>query len=509
MSDSTRRVVLDQSPPMPTEATFLGGILRKGESIEGWVVESKIQVASGEAELYIANKDGQTAVVKYYRQNVTPKEEILAKLAAFKHEDIIQLLAYGTYNGLFYEVMEFAAGGGLDSRDAAGKSKYLPLDEGQVIQMVREVNNAYKACHAIGIIHRDIKPANILFSAEGRPFLADFGIAKSRENLFETQTGQMLGTPAFISPEQALGEIVDARADQYSFAITLYKTLAGVLPFTAEGQIQTLMQRVRQDPDPLWTYRPDLAPGFAKVIMRALLRHRDERWGSMADMRQAMQEACAESSIVWNQPLDGIADFPLAREPLPADLQLQPRGAATRRRYPDPDPTADLVVHRSSPRRWPWLGVAAALAGVAWLVSTRMFRPVEPAVHPEENQRQVQVMPPAPVATKEPVREIPREKPSVAPPVAVPVPRRPVFYPELLDAGPQPTGFPAACQGVKVNLSLLIGVDGRVKSCNVKSKVTEECAEAAKALALRYQYKPALDAEKQPVECLIAVAIDF
>jgi len=286
MSDSTRRVVLDQSPPMPTEATFLGGILRKGESIEGWVVESKIQVASGEAELYIAKKGGQTAVVKYYRQNVVPKEEILAKLAAFKHEDIIQLLAYGTYNGLFYEVMEFAAGGGLDSRDAASKSKYLPLDEGQVIQMVREVNNAYKACHAIGIIHRDIKPANIfLRNADGMDYvIGDFGISSLLDvegELSKRLTRNASRTEGYAAPEIYSG-VVGSEVDYYALGVTVWEVMTGLNAF--EGRNPQFIIRDTMEgriADDLITRAE--AKGFSprvQTLIRGLLTHRhDKRWG--------------------------------------------------------------------------------------------------------------------------------------------------------------------------------------------------------------------------------------
>jgi len=286
MTDQTRREPIQFSAPTPTEASFLGGILRKGETIEGWVVESKIQVASGEAELYIAKKGGQTAVVKYYRQNVVPKEEILAKLAAFKHEDIIQLLAYGTYNGLFYEVMEFAAGGGLDSRDAAGKSKYLPLDEGQVIQMVREVNNAYKACHAIGIIHRDIKPANIfLRNTNGMDYvIGDFGISSLLDvegELSKRLTRNASRTEGYAAPEIYSG-VVGSEVDYYALGVTVWEVMTGLNAF--EGRNTQFIIRDTMEgwiADDLLTRAE--AKGFSsrlQTLIRGLLTHRhDKRWG--------------------------------------------------------------------------------------------------------------------------------------------------------------------------------------------------------------------------------------
>ena len=121
MSDTIRQVPLHSSPSSVNEATFLGGILRKGELVGGWEIESKIPVSSGEAELYLAKKEGGTGVIKYYRNPVfQPKDEIVKTLKSWKHPDVIALLDTGRHNGLFFEAMEYAAGGALDSRDASG-----------------------------------------------------------------------------------------------------------------------------------------------------------------------------------------------------------------------------------------------------------------------------------------------------------------------------------------------------------------------------------------------------
>ncbi|MFZ4617381.1 MAG: hypothetical protein ACOYM2_14460, partial [Rectinemataceae bacterium] len=110
MSDTIRQPLQQPGTTTTNEATFLGGILRKGELVGGWAIESKIPVSSGEAELYMAQKDGQTGAIKYYRSpDFKPKDEIVTTLKSWKHEDVIQLLDTGRHNGLFFEAMEYAA----------------------------------------------------------------------------------------------------------------------------------------------------------------------------------------------------------------------------------------------------------------------------------------------------------------------------------------------------------------------------------------------------------------
>jgi serine/threonine-protein kinase len=428
--------------------------------------------------------------------------------AALDHSRIVKIYAFGEEEGTNWYSMQLIDGPTLGDLIEAG----WKFDEAMLARLAMPLMDALDYSHGRGVVHRDIKPANILFNAEGRPYLTDFGIAKTRESVMETLAGQLLGTPAFISPEQALGEPVDARADQYSFAITLYKALSGVLPFDAEGQIQTLMQRVRQEPDPIWTHRPDLSSSFSTVIMRALSRDREQRWASMADMRKALLEACAEESIEWNLPVAGLAGFPLTREPVAPDLTEGFRAGEGGSAYQNLDPTADLRSRATRPpRRWPWGLAFAGLAGLAWLAFRPPAAPAAPAPLADAGRSaapaQAKESTPAPAAPGPGSKKeaLPPSTPAELPPI-----RRVAVYPQLIEGGALPAGIPVSCLGAKVNLSLLIGEDGLVKACKVVSKnVSPECAEAARAAAMRYRYKPGLDAEGSPVECTAVAAVDF
>jgi len=146
-----------------TSANFTGGLLQIHEQVAGWEVTGKLGTLSGEADIYIAQKDGQKGIIKYYRSVTRPKTEILKKIRGLNHPDIVILYDFGLHNDRFYEIMEYAEGGALDTRNTDGSYRYLPLSEETVEGVCKEVINSFKTCHELNIIHRDIKPANIYF----------------------------------------------------------------------------------------------------------------------------------------------------------------------------------------------------------------------------------------------------------------------------------------------------------------------------------------------------------
>ena len=158
MDDTTKRMSgnFDSPSARDVDMNFIGGVLRKGERVGNWEIESKIAALSGEAELYIARRGEERSVVKYYHAAISPKKDILEKLVAIRHPDIVNLLEYGTSpEGRFYEVMEYARGGGLDSRKEDGSYAYFPMPDEKVLGVVSEVVNAFKAIHELGIIVSD------------------------------------------------------------------------------------------------------------------------------------------------------------------------------------------------------------------------------------------------------------------------------------------------------------------------------------------------------------------
>jgi len=226
-------------------ATFTGGLLRIGDELSGWIVESKINTLSGEADLYIAMKNNSKGVIKYYRDRIKPKTDILEKLKGLNHPDIVNLFEFGSHNEHFYEIMEYAEGGSLDSRNADGTYKYLPLTEEQTIQVCKEILNSFKTFHERGIIHRDIKPANLYcrkctetpdgaYTGEDI-VIGDFGISSIMDEtaaLHRTQTASR--TTGYAAPE-VLSGVISPKMDYYALGITLWELLTGQDPFVFEN----------------------------------------------------------------------------------------------------------------------------------------------------------------------------------------------------------------------------------------------------------------------------------
>jgi predicted Ser/Thr protein kinase len=172
-----------------------------------------------------------------------------------------------------YIVMEFIAGQTLDAliREAAA-----PLPVEKSLGFVKQIAEALDYAHSAGIVHRDIKPANIIVTPAGRAIITDFGVARLRKSQVTVQ-GEVIGTPAFMSPEQVRGERVDGRADLFSLGVILYWMLTLEKPFTGE-MADLMFQIVYRDPAPPSALMPALRPDFDAVLARALAKPRDSRY---------------------------------------------------------------------------------------------------------------------------------------------------------------------------------------------------------------------------------------
>src|SRR5437763_6931356 len=171
-------------------------------------------------------------------------------VAALGHPNVMQLYDYGEDNGRPYMVLEYVQGGTLEDRLAAADGEPLPDNETRAISAGIAAGLAH--AHSRGVIHRDLKPANVLFDEEGRPKLADFGIARmaAGEGTL-TEAGTVLGTAAYISPEQAMGDPATAASDVYSFGVILYRMLTGRLPFEPSNPMELLMLHRDAPPPPI------------------------------------------------------------------------------------------------------------------------------------------------------------------------------------------------------------------------------------------------------------------
>jgi serine/threonine protein kinase len=194
-------------------------------------------------------------------------------VAALAHPNICQLYDYGEEGGRPFMVLEYLGGGTLEDRLPAGR----PYDDDETRRIATELASALAHAHARGLVHRDLKPANVLFDDEGRAKIADFGIARLSGAGTLTEAGTLLGTAAYISPEQGQGLSATPASDVYSFGVILFRMLTGRLPFEAETPIDLAAMHVNKPAPTVSSLRSDAPPDLAAVADAALLKDPDAR----------------------------------------------------------------------------------------------------------------------------------------------------------------------------------------------------------------------------------------
>ncbi len=215
-------------------------------------------------------------------------------MAALNHPNIVGVYDFDQYKeDTYYLVMEFVDGGTLkDKLETLTKNKErLPLETS--IRIVREVADALAYAHRRNMVHRDIKPANIMLDKEsGRALLTDFGIVKlvGGQTMGYTATGALIGTPAYMSPEQALGQSGDERADIYSLGVLLFQMMTGQLPYEADTPLAVVMKHVNS-PTPLpVTFNPEIPDALQAIIVKAMAKIPDDRYATAAELAAALRQ---------------------------------------------------------------------------------------------------------------------------------------------------------------------------------------------------------------------------
>jgi eukaryotic-like serine/threonine-protein kinase len=249
----------------------------------------------GMATVYLAEdlKHGRKVAIKVLHPELSAvlgSERFLAEIkvtANLQHPHILGLIDSGEADGLLYYVMPSVPGASLRAR--LSRDQQLPVDE--ALRLAREVASALDYAHRQGVVHRDIKPENTLLQ-DGAALVADFGIALAVEEAGGhrmTQTGMSLGTPAYMSPEQAMGERkIGPRSDVYALGAMTYEMFAGEPPFTGPNSQAIVAKVLTEQPPPLRARRPSVPPAVESAILTALQKLPADRWGSAKEFGDAL-----------------------------------------------------------------------------------------------------------------------------------------------------------------------------------------------------------------------------
>ena len=263
----------------------------------------KLVATGGTAVLYRAvqtSLDRVVAIKKLHQhltedENFTRRFVLEAKAAAsLDHENIVKIIDFGSEDATYYMVMEFIEGESL--REILDKWKQLPVET--ALALVHQVCCGLEHAHAKGIVHRDIKPGNIMLTQTGRAKITDFGLAKLAEsNTQHTAANSILGTPLYMSPEQAFGESVDHRSDLFSLGTMLYEMVTGVQPFRDEnymGVIQNIINRNAPHPS---KFDVEVPQGVQNLLSKAMNKSRDARFQNAGEFRKAIEKTMGLSQL--------------------------------------------------------------------------------------------------------------------------------------------------------------------------------------------------------------------
>jgi serine/threonine-protein kinase len=212
-------------------------------------------------------------------------------IARMRHPHIVQLYDFGQFQETYYMVMEYIRGDSLETKLQIAQTNERLLSGVDVWRIIKQIGEALTYTHERGVIHRDVKPANILLTQDGNVVVSDFGVAKLLAGHGNTTTGAITGTPAYMAPEQALGESIDHRADLYSLAVIFYEMLTGRVPFEAPSPLTVLLQHVNKPVPPPRQFNPAVPPHVEIQLLKALSKRPDNRHQSVIEFLHTLAGA--------------------------------------------------------------------------------------------------------------------------------------------------------------------------------------------------------------------------
>jgi eukaryotic-like serine/threonine-protein kinase len=311
--------------------------------------------SGGMADVYCAEDShlGRQVAIKVLHRRFAQDQEFVERFrreaksaAGLNHPNVVGVFDRGEHEGTYYIAMEFLTGRTLKDIVTAE----APLPQERVIDVGTQILEAAGFAHRHGVIHRDFKPHNVIVDEHGHAKVTDFGIARAGASEM-TETGSIMGTAQYLSPEQAQGHAVTATSDIYSIGVMLYEMLAGRLPFEGDSAVAVALKHLSEPPPPISQWRRDVHPALEAVVMAALAKDPDHRWQSAEDLAAALEAARAQIDAGHNGGQDTAAFAPI---PMPADDATAATQVAS---APAPvvAPVAEPRAERE--RRWPWFTI--------------------------------------------------------------------------------------------------------------------------------------------------------
>jgi eukaryotic-like serine/threonine-protein kinase len=322
--------------------------------------------SGGMADVYCAEDThlGRQVAIKVLHRRFAQDQEFVERFrreaksaAGLNHPNVVGVFDRGEHEGTYYIAMELLDGQTLKDIVAAE----APLPQERVIDLGLQILQAAGFAHSHGVIHRDFKPHNVIVDGAGHAKVTDFGIARAGASEM-TETGSIMGTAQYLSPEQAQGHAVTATSDIYSIGVMLYEMLAGRLPFEGDSAVAVALKHLSEAPAPISRWRPDVHPALEAVVMAALAKDPAQRWQSAEDLAAGLEAARTQIEAGPNggQDTAGFAAIPVPAAEATAPTQL----ADT-----TPPALAPVYEPRTKRRRpwWWWAIGALVLALVAVL----------------------------------------------------------------------------------------------------------------------------------------------
>ncbi|UJA18760.1 serine/threonine protein kinase [Thermoleophilia bacterium SCSIO 60948] len=312
---------------MSEAATGTGGATRSTGPLSGLVLSGRYRLESklgsgGMSTVYLGRDETleRWVAVKVLHREISDQPDQIERfrrearsVAQLSHPNVVSVVDAGEDSGRPYIVFEYIQGETL--KDRIDAMRRLPLDEACAYGI--EIGRGLQAAHERRLVHRDVKPQNVLIDPEGRAKVTDFGIARSLENDGMTVTGRVLGTTDYVSPEQAMGQDVDARSDIYSLGILLFEMLVGEPPFQADTLVGVAMKHVNEELPDVQRARPDCSAALARVVERATTKDPKRRYPDMnamlAELENALEVEVARAGHAGGEATSVLASVPGAK----------------------------------------------------------------------------------------------------------------------------------------------------------------------------------------------------